>query len=123
MNIRLMKEQDKLELRKIWDEFYSKEFPFSSFNNFVSAFTVENEGKIITAGGIRPIAESVIITDKNFSVKERRAALYIMLQAQLYAAGNHRFEHLHAFIQDESWQLCLERIGFRESKGKCLILE
>lgn len=123
MNIRKMNEEDKIQLRKIHDEFYSNEFPFSHFDNFLSAFVIEDNDKIVVGGGIRPIVESIILTDKNFKSREKREALYNMLQCQLFAASRLKYEHLHAFVQDESWQHCLEKIGFHSPKGNCLILE
>lgn len=123
MTVRLMTEEDKIQLRKIHDEFYSKEFPFSHFDNFLSAFVIEDNGKVVVGGGIKPIAESIILTDKSFNIKEKREALYNMLQCQLFAATRLKYQHLHAFVQDESWQHCLEKIGFHSPKGKCLILE
>ena|SRR5215510_6628025 len=123
MTPRLMKEHDKVQLRRIHEEFYKEEFPFSHFDNFQASFTVEKDGRIVTAGGIRPLAEAIILTDKEFSTKERRAALHIMFQMQAFAAGKLGYSHLHAFVQDESWQHCLKKIGFREPKGNCLIVE
>lgn len=123
--IRELRNVDIEKIRKIHSEFYQNEFEFPDFfNNFLCAFVVmDDTSNIITVGGVRPIAEAVIMTDKSFSVRDRRTALYQMLDASEYVARHSNFRELHAFIQDEKWYKHLVKNGFLPTKGKPLVLE
>lgn len=124
MNIRLLKLEDEQELREIHAKYYSEEFTFDDFTRgFLISFAVEDEsGRIISAGGLRPLVEAVIMTDKSHSVRDRREALYNMLAAFVLAGMERKIDSIHAFIQDEDWLNHLKQIGFKETKGKSLVL-
>ena len=120
-----MQESDVPELRKIHEKYFSHEFTFDDFiGGFIAAFTVEDSvsGKIVSAGGIRAIIETVAVTNKDFSVRERREALYNLLAACAFNANGRGYTALHAFIQDETWLKQLKRAGFRETVGKSLVM-
>lgn len=124
MDIRPITAHDVVRIREIWKEFYQEEFSFDEFHrHFVTCFAVvSDEGAIISAGGLRPILESVIVTDKNFSVRDRREALLLMLQANSYFSRQLGHDQIHAFIQDEVWKLQLRRHGFVRCKGEAMVL-
>ncbi len=123
MIIRAFKESDLNQLMKIHEEFYKEEFSFNDFcNAFVDFFVVEEDNQIISAGGIRAIAESVIMTNKVMSNKTRVRALHQMLEAQLFTCGKTNFRQLHAFIQDKDWERHLMKIGFQKCKGDALFI-
>lgn len=124
MNIRVINVDDINQLRNIHFRYYKDEFEFPNFfDNFLSSFVVtDRNGKIITGGGVRTIAESIIITNKDWIIDERRKALYEMLTASAFTASSREYKQLHAFVQDEKWLKHLKRVGFRETKGQSLIL-
>lgn len=124
MIIKAMDSSDFDKVREIHNKHYEYEFPLGSmFDNALALFTVtDNNGKIITAGGIRTILEGVLVTDKDCSVRERRQALYYILQACMFASGKLGYDQIHAFIQDDSWIKHLERVGFYPTKGKSVVL-
>jgi len=125
MNIRCLHPDDIPQLRRIHEKYYIHEFTFDDFiTGIISAFTIEDSdtGEIVTAGGIRPIIECVAITNKDFSVRERREALYNLLAASTFAANRYNYSQLHAFIQDENWLRQLKKTGFRETVGKSLVM-
>lgn len=100
------------------------EFDFPDFlTGFLCAFVVEQNDNIICAGGVRNLAEVVLVTDKDFSVRDRRSSLYTVLDASLFIAGKKGHDSIHAFITDEVWLEQLTRIGFHNVKGKALIME
>ena len=112
-------------LRVIHHNFYRGEFEFPDFlNNFLCSFVVikDGENKIVSAGGVRLIAEAIIITDKQFSVRERRSALYQILDAAEFITKKADFPRLHAVTEDESWKKHLMKIGFH-SRGELLVLD
>lgn len=124
MIIRPLSSSDLDELRTIHEKYYKDEFCFDDFiSGFLASCVISDEsGRIVSAGGMRALAEMVLITNKDCSVRDRREALYMILNASCYQAPRLGFNSLHAFIQEEKWLKQLKRIGFKETKGKSLVL-
>lgn len=125
MIIRELHSSDLNQLRAIHARFFSDEFELPDFfNKFLCSFVVVNEEEnvIITAGGVRTIAESVIITNKHISPETRREALYRMLEASAHITNSFGYEQLHAFIQNDKWKKHLEKVGFNKCKGEAVYL-
>lgn len=124
MNIRPFQGSDVNQLKKIHEMYYKNEFSLDDFcQKFVDFFVIEDDGIIVSAGGVRTIAESVIVTNKAISNRIKRAALYQMLEAQLFSCKNNNFKQLHAFIQDEKWkQHLITKAGFKECKGDAIFI-
>lgn len=124
--IRSLKLEDMNELRTIYEKYYVKEFDFPEFvSTFAHGLVIEDDvsGRIISGGGIRAIAESVILTNKDFSPRVRKVALLEILHAQLFAAAKLGFgEGLHVFVQDEKWVQQLKQYGFRNTRGTSLVI-
>jgi len=126
MNLRAVEPGDIPRLKRIHEEFFKNDFAFPDFvNGFICAFLVEENGEIITASGVRTLAESVLITNKsgNFSIAERREALLRMLDVSQYICQRYGYDQLHAFIiNDENWIRHLHDYGFQPTKGEALVL-
>jgi len=123
MEIRVLYPSDIEQLKAIHERFYKNEFDFPDFyDKFLCAFTVLENEHIICSGGVRTIAESVIITNKEFDIASKREALYKMLEASLFTIGKCNYNELHAFIQDEKWLRHLLKVGFKSTKGDSLVL-
>jgi hypothetical protein len=121
MQVRPFDQINLEELKEIHERFYAEEFSLPDFlSGFISSCVIsDDEGRLVTAGGIRPMIEVVAVTNKEQSVRVRREALYKFVQLCMFSAqGN----DLHVFVQDEVWEKHLKRFGFRETKGKSLIL-
>lgn len=124
MNIRSIKEGDIEKASIIWEKYYKEEFTLPDFiDKFLCSFVVEKYDEIVSIGGVRLVTESVVLTNKDFSVRERREALYKILEASAYITKSNDFSQLHAFVQDESWHRHLLKVGFNNTKGKSLVLE
>lgn len=125
MLLRELKVDDTEELRKIHEKFYKHEFDYPDFfHRFICSFVVfDGDQQIISAGGVRPILESVIITNKDLSVRDRRAGLYSILNASAYFTEKSGFNEIHAFVQEPTWQKHLEKIGFKPTKGQSLVIQ
>ena len=124
MNIRALQPEDIDKLRHIHMCYYKDEFEFPDFlNNFLCAFVVidENNEQIISCGGVRLIAECVTLTDKNYPIKDRRTALYQVLDASSFIAGKADFNKIHAVTENRNWTRHLMKIGFH-SRGNILAL-
>lgn len=123
MIIRQLQIADLYELRKIHDKFYKNEFEMPDFfDGFLGSFVVVDNDKIITAGGIRPIAEAVAITNKDLGAEKRREALYKFLEVSSFICNKTGLSQLHAFVQDKNWERHLRKIGFNSCKGDALYL-
>ena len=118
-------EHDLDELKLIHRKFYEDEFSLSDFLSHLNGVTIRNEedGSIVLCGGIRPIIECVLITDKSKSVRERRYALHRLLEIARYATKSTGHNQLHAFVQDDNWERHLGRAGFNRTRGQALVLD
>lgn len=117
--------RDLPQIRRIHEKFYEKEFSFDEFSTkFLSSFVVhDDENNIITAGGVRTVAEVVLVTDKDRSTRTRREALIHAYDASKYIAKESGHNSVHAFVQDENWVKQLLRYGFREVIGQAVIID
>lgn len=124
MNIRALQPGDVDKLRKIHAQFYASEFEFPDFlNNFLCCFVVvDDRNNIISGGGVRLISESVILTDKSRSVRDRFSALSQILNASEYFTRQANFCKLHAVTEDDKWKKHLNKVGFH-SRGELLVLD
>lgn len=123
MIIRGMSLRDIDQLKVIHEKYYSDEFDIQAFNqNFLRLFTVVDNDQIICAGGLRPLLESVIVTDKSVSTRRRFEALKLMLEYQRHSAKEMKISSIHAFIQDDKWLDHLLDYGFSPTKGKSILI-
>lgn len=124
MILRAMMQRDLEQVKAIHEKYYGAEFPLPDFvTNYLCAFVVVGEGdSIISAGGVRTLLESVLITDKSFSPETRKEALLDILAANIHFAKQGNFDGIHAFVQDEKWAKRLRRTGFKDTIGKALYL-
>ena len=122
--IRGMKEEDLDELRVIHEKFYKEEFDFPNFcDKFLCSFIIQGDNnKILCGGGVRLITESMLITNKDFPVDERREAFLQVLDASVFLTGKYGYNQLHAFVQDLSWERHLVKYGFETCKGRALVV-
>src|ERR1700740_1051165 len=118
--IRAITKRDLSQIEAIHKKFYGNEFPISDLHKFICSFAVVDDetDKVITAGGIRSIAEIVIVTDKDVDIKQRRLALLQMMTAGVQTTRMAEYDQLHAFIQDQKWLRHLTRYGFRPTAGQ-----
>jgi hypothetical protein len=112
------------ELRRIHGNFHGEEFPFPDFSRFLgSAVILDDNDVIISAGGVKPHAELVVITNKIHSPRDRRNAILQLLQSSIYTCGRANVNQLHAFIKDPKWLSQVKHYGFVDCKGTAVCLE
>lgn len=108
----------------MWYAFFRQEFEFPDFlKGYHCAFAVEDNNEIIVAGGIRPIAEVVAITNRNASPKQKVMALRKLLEAGKFGCKVNGYDQLHCFVQDDNWARQLQTVHFRPTVGKPLVLD
>lgn len=111
-------------VREIHERYYRNEFRYPDFSKFPNAFQLINDdGRVITAGGFRLIPEIVLITDTDAPVLDRKLALTSALDFMIYGAQRMGFTELHAFVQNDKFSERLKRTGFHSPAGECLVLE
>jgi len=109
-----MRPEDVDELKRIHEEFYREEFDIDVFNTqFLALFSVsDDDGNLITLGGVRPLAEIVLVTNKHISPRKRVEGLNDMLGMLSSVARHSKLNSLHAFVQDATWLEQLKTAGF-----------
>jgi len=125
MLIRTPTKEDWDELKNIHEKFYSHEFQFDEFwRASLSSFIVidDEDGQIVTATSIRPIAEMIGITNKDKSVRVRMKGLQQMLQVAHHVLRDTNMNQLHVFIQDPTWEHQLIHRGFKKTVGNALYI-
>lgn len=124
MIIRALYPRDFDQVKRIHEKFYKNEFDISEFRSkFLGSFVVlDDNEKVICAGGVRTLAEIILVTDKDISAKVRRKALYETLQVSSCICNRSGYSQLHAFVQDESWLRHLTKAGFVTTKGRSLVI-
>lgn len=115
MEIRYLEPRDHAQIKYIYDEFFKDMEYVDFYKNFHCAFVVENEdGRIIAVGGLRPIVEAVVLTDKDMSIRDRREALLRIFEGVKYAAEKLNEPEIHVFAWDPSYITHLvSRMGFK----------
>jgi len=114
---------DLERLKEIHEQHFKHEFNFPDFYKYVCAFVVEDDEGIITAGGIRTIAECVLVTDLSRKPLDRKQALLRMLDANSFVAGRTGFDQIYVWSRNVKYTNRLKRTGFRSSEGDSLILD
>lgn len=122
--IRALLKRDVQCINDIHKRFYSEEFSLSDLDNLSYSFvSVDENDKVISAGGIKPIIEMIIVTDKDATVNNRQVALYDMLRMAEVSTRQAGYNQIHAFIQDEKWARYLIRhVGFKPTVGQSLVI-
>lgn len=121
-NIRQLNSEDLVKIKEIHEKHYKNEFDLPDFlNKFIFTAIVEHNNRIICAGGVRTICESILLTDKDVDFHDKLQALGMMLDANLYFTSTNGYDEIHAFIQDEVWKKYLMKAGFYPTKGQCFM--
>src|SRR5215510_2510955 len=117
--IRALLKRDIEKIKRIHENHFKEEFSFDEMNRFICSFvSVDAQDNIICAGGIRSIAEMIMVTDKSISVEKRLDSFHEMLKAAGLTTQSAGYSHLHAFVQDPKWQRHLELHGFQPTVGQ-----
>lgn len=123
MDLRIFTDQDLGIAKEIHEKFYQDEFSFQEFlQGLQSAFVISDNSQVVTIAGIRPIAEIVMLTNLDTSIRQKQDALTRALGRLLIDTGRLGYTGAHAFTQDKLWEAVIRRHGFRDTTGKCLVI-
>lgn len=120
--IRLINDSDLQEIKRIHEQFYKEEFPFPDLSKFINTFVVTIDDEIVTAGGLKPCVEAILLTDLDKSVSKRVRALEMMNGINQFIAINSGYNQIHAFVQNPVWKAVLKQYNFKDAKGEALVL-
>jgi len=107
MKVRELYREELPYIQELHDKFYGKDFYLPDLTQgFLVGFTITNdEDKLIIAGGVRPIAETIIVTDKeSHSMITIGRALIKALDISEYVCRRHEIKLLHAFVKNEGYK-------------------
>jgi citrate lyase synthetase len=121
--IRALTHSDLTQLERIHSLYFKNEFDLPKFMEYVCAFVVEDDRGIVTAGGIRDIAECAIVTDLSRDPRVRISALYQMLDASTFVARRSGYDQIYVWSQNSKYTKRLKKNGFRLPQGESLILD
>ncbi len=113
IRIRRLGVNDIAHIQEIHEKYYSEfEFP-DFFKRFLMQFAIVDENdEIIIAGGVRPIAETILVTDQTKSRIKIGKALIEAQRASMAACAFHNIDELHAFVTNENYASHLIKHGF-----------
>lgn len=120
VKIRKLHKSDVPLLKEIHDRDYP-ELEFFLDRPLLSAFVIEDDDeKIVLAGGVEGIAESLLLTDKTQSRIKIGKALVEAQRFSLFTCGRHNIQELYAFVTDDDYAKHLIQHGFQKREDKVL---
>jgi hypothetical protein len=120
LKIRLLRKEDVPRLKEIHDRDYP-DLEFFLDRPLLSAFVIEDEeDRIILAGGVEGIAESLLLTDKTQSRIKIGKALVEAQRFSLFTCGRHNVQELYAFVTDDDYAKHLIQHGFQKREDTVL---
>lgn len=126
LNLRAIERKDVIKIAKYHEEFFKEEFEVPDFfNHFHGAFVIEDgdDRDFVLAAGVRPIAELVVVTNKNLPTKTRVIALKNATKIGALIAHREGYDQLHCFVQGEQWSKQVQSFLFRPTKGQALVFD
>lgn len=122
----MLREPSKTDLdriREIHEKYYKNEFPFPNLDHFMSFLVAYEGSKIIAAGGVRSIAELIVITDQDTPIFSRKRNLTDLLWHSKTVASAFGYSHLYSHSEGAEWIKAQKLIGFKQFKAVPLVLK
>lgn len=106
--------EDLPEIQRLHDKYFGDKFTLPDLTKMLCGFVIVNSNdKIIMAGGIRRIGETILVTNKDHTSKiELGRALVEAQNISQYVCQQDGIEWLHAFVKDAEYASHLIRHGF-----------
>lgn len=126
MIIREARLTDKPWIDKNYEKFFiNNEYPDFFSRQYSCPFTITNDSEdIILVGGVRMLAEAVIITDKEKHTSIRYDALLQALGSAISIVREMGHKQFYAFVNnDDQYVKHLQKFNFRLIDAKSLVLD
>lgn len=112
LKVRSTNKNDIPFLREMHEKYYS-EFEMIDFTRLLAGFVIENEkNEFIMAGGVKPLAETLLITNKDTKMTTIGRALIEAQMISMYTCNQFKIEDLVAYVNDENYAKHLIKHGF-----------
>lgn len=121
MKVRSLEPSDIPLLTELHKKYY-QDLGLPDFTKGLCSFVIENDGPIVY-GMVKTFVEITILTDKSKFSREKRDALYKVLDISSYVAKHHGFDELHAFTNDDKYAQALLKRGFIRASRNALIFD
>lgn len=120
LKLRPLLESD-VELVKKYHDKYFPNLEFPDFTRMLNAFVIENEKKeFILAGGIKPIVEEYLVTNKEANIVTVGRALNEACKIGWFTCKKFNLDELLAFVYEDDYSNHLIQRGFVHRTGKPL---
>jgi len=112
LKTRSVNKKDIPFLRALHEKYYS-EFEMIDFTKLLNGFIIETEkDEFVMAGGVKPLAETLLITDKEMPLTTIGRALIEAQMISMYTCNAFKIEDLVAYVNDENYAKHLMKHGF-----------
>lgn len=113
------------EIRQLHEKHFEPYFGLPDFTRMLCAFIITDENdKTIMAGGVQPIGEILLVTDKKHPSKtELGRALVEAQNISRYVCEKTNIDQMAAFVQDEQYARHLIKHGFYPRVGQALAMK
>jgi len=122
MYIRRMKKDDEQFLQELSRKNFPEFEPPDYHDNYFEKFIIESDGELLIGGGMRKIAEVVLVTDISKSDVKLGKALIQILGHCIFKAKENDIDFLYAFCQNPAYEKHLIMHGFERIRGNPLSL-
>ena len=124
MIIRSMHNEDIPILEALNKKYYPEfESPAFTDKDYFTRFVIEDSDRqLVMGGGLRYLAETILVTDKSRNVHTLGASLLQALEHAKRTCQMRHIELLHAFVKNEGYQKHLIEHGFQVREGTPLYL-
>lgn len=116
MYSRAFEDSDTPLVDELHEKYFKGQFNRPYFEKgYLNAFVISNNKKEpLIVGGVRPLAETIIVTDIGPDVNrlQLRRALGEALRISRHICKQYGIEYLHAFVKDEQYAKHLLKAGF-----------
>jgi hypothetical protein len=119
-----VREADVPEIVKIWEAHHSRSFTLPRRDSRITeAKVIDEGGRIIAYGQVKPIAEAIFVADLARSQRDRIAALKLLMSEAFRGTEQAHLDRLYAFTRDPGLaDLIVKHFAFeRSDPGEFLI--
>ncbi len=120
MKFRAFTQDDVSRMNELHHKYFS-EFECPDFTNFLCSFvlTDENDNDVMY-GGVRALAETILVTDKSVNRHILGKALLDALEVSKFTCDKYNIDLLNVFVKDPVYQRHLIKHGFEIRSGNVL---
>lgn len=125
VKLRSFRESDIEPIDEIWRKHHNNDFSVPDRKNILIDAVVERDGKVIAYGQVKLFAEAMLILDLDASLRDRIAAIKLLMAEAFRGANEAQMRQMYCFIQDPDFATLISRhFGFDiVDKGELLFRE